>query len=63
MRFLNLIIEIITAPFTLLLKSNGISVNTNRWCKPLIILFIALLILAVLILYFYRGYLFNIGVD
>ena len=59
MRILNLIIEIITSPFALLLRSNGISFNTNKWCKPVIILIIALAIVVVLVLFFYRDFIFK----
>ena len=55
----NIIIQILTAPFNILLKSNAIS-NPNKQVKPIIVLGIALLIVIVVIfLYYYSGEVFK----
>lgn len=58
MHILNLIIEILTSPFSFILKANMSSPTTNKWGKPLIIFFIAACIVVILILYFYKYYIF-----
>ncbi len=55
----NIIIQILTAPFNILLKSNAIS-NPNKQVKPIIVLGIALLIVIVVVfLYYYSGEVFK----
>ena len=52
---LNIIIQVLTAPFNILLKSNAIS-NPNKQVKPVVVLGIALLIvLVVIFVYYYAG--------
>ena len=58
-KILLLILEIITAPFNALIKSNGLSVDSNRWTKPLIIFGIALVVVVVMVLFNYRTYIFK----
>ena len=58
-KILLLILEIITAPFNALIKSNGLSVDSNRWTKPLIIFCIAIAVVVVMILVSYRTYIFK----
>ena len=59
LKIINTIIEIITAPFTMLVKSNGISVDTNKLIKPIIILVISLVIVGLLVLFFYWNNFFQ----
>ena len=58
-KVLLLILEIITAPFNALVKSNGLSVDSNRWTKPLIIFGIAIALVVVMVLICYRTYIFK----
>jgi archaellum biogenesis protein FlaJ (TadC family) len=58
-KILLLILEIITAPFNALVKSNGLSVDSNRWTKPLIIFGIAIVLVVVMVLICYRTYIFK----
>lgn len=56
---INIIIQIITAPFNILLKSNAIA-NPNKQVKPILVLAIALLIVVVVIfLYYFAGEVFK----
>ncbi len=59
MKILNFIVELITSPFTLLIRSNVSNSSSVKWCKPLIIVLIATAIVALLILFFYRSYIFK----
>ncbi len=59
MHFLNVLIEILTSPFSFLMRANVSPVNANKWCKPLIILFVSVVIVAILVLYIYRDYIFK----
>jgi hypothetical protein len=59
LKIINTIIEIITAPFTMLVKSNGISVDTNKLIKPIIILLISIVIVGLLVLFFYWNNFFK----
>jgi len=58
-KVLLLILEIITAPFNALVKSNGVSVDSNKWTRPLVIFGIALVLVAVMALICYRSYIFK----
>ena len=58
-KILLLILEIITAPFNALVKSNGVSVDSNKWTRPLVIFGIALVLVAVMALICYRSYIFK----
>ena len=56
---LNVIVQILTAPFNILLKSNAIS-NPNKQVKPIVVLGIALVIVVVLVfLYYFSGEVFK----
>lgn len=59
MNIFNKIIEILTSPFSFLLKSSLGNTNNSKLCKAGIILLIALAVLAVLILCVYRKELFK----
>ncbi|MGM9970777.1 MAG: hypothetical protein ACI35S_10345 [Anaeroplasma sp.] len=52
MKLFNLIIEIITAPFNVLIRSNAIP-NPHKSVKPLLVFIISLFVTAVLIFLFY----------
>ncbi len=60
MKILNLIIEILTSPFSILLKLSGSGKNYfSSFAKPLIIFLISILIVIALVLFFYRMELFQ----
>lgn len=59
MNILNTIIEIITCPFSFLMRANITNPNSTKWGKPLIILAMALVVVILLILFFYRNYIFK----
>lgn len=59
MRIFSMIIEIITSPFTFLLRNNFNSMNTNKKINPIFIFLMALIIVCVLVLVFYRSYIFK----
>ena len=58
MKIVNFIIELLTSPFVLLLRSNA-KPGTNKAVKPLIVLGISLAVLAVLILIVYYEVIFK----
>lgn len=58
MRVLNIIIEILTAPFNLLFRTNS-KPNPNKVVYPLLVLFISLLIVGILVLIYYNGVIFR----
>ena len=49
---INIIIQIFTAPFNILLKSNAIA-NPNKKVKPIIVLGISLVIVVVIVFLYY----------
>ncbi len=59
MRILNFIIELLTCPFTFFMRTNVTSINLSKWTKPLIVLFISLGVIVILVLFFYRTYIFK----
>lgn len=58
MKILNFIVELITSPFVLLLRSNA-KPGTNKIVKPLIVFLISLVILAILIFIAYYEVIFE----
>lgn len=59
MNIFNKIIEILTSPFSFLLKSSLGTTNNSKLCKAGIILLISIAVLAILILCVYRKELFK----
>lgn len=59
MKILNLIIEIITSPFTLLFRTKA-QRNISKPVKSVVVFAIALVITAVLLMLFYYKELFNL---
>ena len=59
MKVINIIIEIITSPFTLLFRTKA-QRNFSKPVKPLIVLAISLVITAALLMLFYYKELFNL---
>ena len=60
MKIVEIIIEAILSPFSLLMRISGIGKNfLSAVAKPVFILLIAVAITAILILYFYRDYIFR----
>ena len=59
MKIFTLILEAILSPFSLLLRVSGNGKNAlASLAKPAILLLIAILITVILILYFYRDFIF-----
>ena len=60
MKIVEVIIEAILSPFSLLMRISGIGKNfLSAVAKPVFILLIAVAITAILILYFYRDFIFS----
>ncbi|MDE7161670.1 MAG: hypothetical protein K2N65_02800 [Anaeroplasmataceae bacterium] len=60
MKILEIIVEAILSPFSLLLRLSSFGKNfLSSLAKPLYILLIAVAITVILILYFYRDYIFR----
>lgn len=59
MKVINIIIEIITSPFTLLFRTKA-QRNFSKPVKPLIVFAISLVITAALLMLFYYKELFNL---
>lgn len=60
MKIVEVIIEAILSPFSLLMRISGIGKNfLSAVAKPVFILLIAVAITAILILYFYRDVIFS----
>ena len=58
MKILNFIVELLTSPFVLLFRSNA-KPGTNKAVKPLIVLGIALVIVAILVFIVYYEVIFE----
>ena len=58
MKIINFIIEIFTAPFNLLLRANA-SPNQNKTVKPILVLFVSLIVVVALVFAFYYGVIFK----
>ena len=61
LRILRLIFETIVAPFNVIIKSNGIGLESNKWTKAWIIFIVESLIIFLLLLYYYKDYFYNLG--
>ena len=60
MKVLNLIIEIITAPFSFILRtSESRKFSLSSIAKPLVILLVSLLIVSLFVLFFYSDVIFS----
>lgn len=60
MKIVEVIIEAILSPFSLLMRISGMGKNfLSAVAKPVFILLIAVAITTILILYFYRDFIFN----
>ena len=57
MKVFNFIIEILTAPFTLLFRSNA--PNQNKNVKPIVVLLISLAVVVALVFAYYYGVIFK----
>ena len=58
MRILNIIIEILTAPFNLLFRTNS-KPNPNKVVNPWLVLLISLVFVGVLVLLYYHEVIFR----
>lgn len=60
MKILNLILEIITSPFSIILRNSGNGKNYfASWSKVIVIFCVSAIIVTGLILYFYRDVIFR----
>lgn len=59
MNIFNKILEIITSPFSFLLKSNLGTMNNSKFCRVLIIFLISIILVVIMILAVYRNELFK----
>lgn len=59
MRIFNMIIEIITSPFSFFLKTNVGSQSITKFGKPWVILLLSVFLVIVLVLILYRAYIFQ----
>ncbi|MDE6661452.1 MAG: hypothetical protein K2J93_06490 [Anaeroplasmataceae bacterium] len=60
MKILAIIVEAILSPFSLLMRLSGVGKNfLSSVAKPLFILLFAAIITVILILYFYRDFIFR----
>ncbi|MDE6241796.1 MAG: hypothetical protein K2M08_05160 [Anaeroplasmataceae bacterium] len=60
MKILEIIIEAILSPFSLLMRLSGVGKNfLSSVAKPVFIFLFAAIITAILILYFYRDFIFR----
>ena len=51
-------LEIIVAPFNVIIKSNGIGLDNTRWTKAWVIFIVAAIVVTGLVLYYYSDYIF-----
>lgn len=58
MRIINIIIEVLTAPFNLLFRTSTVN-NPNKTVKPWIVLLLSLVLVAGLVLLYYYGVIFK----
>ena len=58
MKVFNFNIEILTAPFTLLFRSNA-APNQNKNVKPIVVLLISLAVVVALVFAYYYGVIFK----
>ena len=58
MRIINIIIEVLTAPFNLPFRTSTVN-NPNKTVKPWIVLLLSLVLVAGLVLLYYYGVIFK----
>ena len=58
-KVLSFTIELLISPFILLFRTANVIPNPNKVVKPLILLLISATIVAIIILYIYRGVIFQ----
>ena len=59
MNIINIIIELITCPFSILFRTNISGSNFYKFAKPIIIFLLSLVIVVVLLLLVYREQIFS----
>ena len=60
MKIINFIFEMITAPFALIIRTAEVRKNSiSSVAKPIIVFLISLLIVAILVLYYYKDFIFG----
>ena len=60
LRVLTFILELIVAPFNIIIKSNGVGLSTNKWLKAWVIFLVAIALVVLGIMYYYKSYLFSL---
>ena len=60
LRVLAFILELIVAPFNIIIKSNGVGLSTNKWLKAWVIFLVAIALVILGIVYYYKSYLFSL---
>ncbi len=60
LRVLTFILELIVAPFNIIIKSNGVGLSTNKWLKAWVIFLVAIALVILGIMYYYKSYLFSL---
>ena len=53
-------LEILVAPFNVIIKSNGVGLSSNKWLKAWVIFLVAIVLVAISLLYYYRDYFFGL---
>ena len=56
LHILRLFFEILVAPFNVFIKSNGVGLENSRWTKAWVIFLVAIVLVALLVLFYYRQY-------
>ena len=60
MKIINFIFEMITAPFALIIRTaEARKMSISSFAKPIIVFLISLIIVAILVLYFYKDFIFG----
>ncbi len=60
LRGLKIFFEFLVAPFNVIIKSNGIGLESNKWLKAWIIFIVAILVVALGLLFYYRTYFYSL---
>lgn len=56
---LQIFFEALFAPFNLIIKSNGFGLESPRWLKPWVIFLVAIVAIGLIVLFYYREYIFK----
>lgn len=56
---LQIFFEALFAPFNVIIKSNGFGLESPRWLKPWVIFLVAIVAIGLIVLFYYREYIFK----